>query len=105
MLPAKLLTTQELQVSQYSVKYPICYNYLMARGSTSISSDELARMIQNDVVSKMATKDQFKLLVDEIRLLRDDIKDLVTSNRSLVSLVALHDKQIRELNEHVGLHD
>jgi len=52
---------------------------------------------------KVATKDDFKILVDEIRLLRADIKDGLNSIRSLVGMVADHDKAIDAIKDHVGL--
>ena len=54
--------------------------------------EELASMIQTDVVAKMATKDDFRILVDEIRLLRDDFKDMGTIIKSLVSINVGRDK-------------
>ena len=72
------------------------------KGEKHITTDELARMIQEHVVPKMATKDDFKILVEEIRLLRDDFKDVAGSHKMLVSLVVLHDKDIRQLKADVA---
>ena len=45
----------------------------------------------------------FKLLVDEIRLLRADTRHIATTLKSYVGLVAHHDKDIDRLKRHVGL--
>ena len=45
----------------------------------------------------------FKVLVDEIRLVRDDLHDIHTSLKSLVSIVAIHDKDIERLKGSCGV--
>ena len=52
---------------------------------------------------KFATKDDFKVLVDDIGLLRDEVKDNTRAVRSVISLVAEHDKEIDFLKERVGV--
>jgi hypothetical protein len=78
-----------------------------------ITTDELGRMMKDGFertdgqIGKLTDRvdRNFSLLVDEIRLLRGDFKDLATTVRSLVSIVASHDKDIRHLKDHAGLHD
>lgn len=50
-----------------------------------------------------ASKQQFEVLVDKIRLLRADFKDLAASHKLLVSLVAIHDRGLNRLKEHAGI--
>lgn len=52
---------------------------------------------------RFATKDDFKVLVDDIGLLRDEVKDNTRAVRSVISLVAEHDKEIDFLKERVGV--
>ena len=52
---------------------------------------------------KFATKDDFKVLVDDICLLRDEVKDNTRAVRSVISLVAEHDKEIDFLKTQVGV--
>ncbi len=64
--------------------------------------DSVGEMFEG-LEQRFATKDDFKVLVDDIGLLRDEVKDNTRAVRSVISLVAEHDKEIDFLKERVGV--
>ena len=59
--------------------------------------------LDDNFVAKRDFKSTFTLLVDEIRLLRDDIKDMKATLVSISRILGTHDRDIRMIKQHVGI--
>ncbi len=65
--------------------------------------DMQERLATKEDLKAFATKDDFKVLVDEIRLLRADFRDIKTSMVSFVDLAGTHEREIISIKRHIGL--
>ena len=60
----------------------------------------------DDVYKRLDRADaQFGILVDEIRLLRADVKDSTTNTRSYLGMFVAHEKDIQRIKETIRLAD
>jgi len=57
----------------------------------------------DDMQARFVTKDDFKVLVDEIRLLRADFQDVKISMKSFAELAGTHEREIITIKRHVGM--
>jgi hypothetical protein len=74
-----------------------------------VTIEELARMVKTGFdrtesrFKATASKNDFRILVDEILLLRNDLKDGLLTIRSIAGLVGGHEKDIRAIKREVGI--
>ena len=66
-----------------------------------VTKKDAERFATKEDLEQFATKDDFRVLVDELRLLRDDVKDIGMSLRSLASVVGGHERDILTLKRQV----
>jgi len=57
----------------------------------------------DDMNERFATKDDFKVLVDEIRLLRADFRDVKTSMVSFADLAGNHEHELIAIRKRIGM--
>lgn len=74
--------------------------------SKRLTINDLAVMTKHgfdDMQSRFVTKDDFKVLIDEIRLMRADMHDMKINMQSIVGLVGNHEHEIMTIKRHVGM--
>ena len=72
---------------------------MVKTGFDEMSERFEARLEERDKTSNA----RFDVLVDSLRLLRDDVQDIKTRFNGMSELVISHDKDIDKIKEHVGL--
>lgn len=66
-------------------------------------NDMQNRLASKEDLKGFVTKDDFKVLVDEIRLLRADFRDIKTSMQSFAELAGTHEREIITIKRHTGM--
>ena len=77
-------------------------------GTLEKTVDNLAVMTKrgfDNINDKFVTKDTFQILVEEVRLMRQDIKDLNISLRGMSSLVGSYGLEIQKIKQKIGLEE